>query len=104
MTAKQKNVWILVLGFATVQVSIALLAVQSSNENILSDMACYGGIFGTLVNLVILSVVLIGSLILAIKSFVQKTWNSGLKPLSFLVLSSTVAIFIGQYAMLRCTV
>jgi hypothetical protein len=104
MVTDQKEYWVVALVVASLQLFVAVFAAYSSNQDILSDGACIGGIFGTLANLVILFVVAVWLIFLVIKSFKATIFHSGLKPLFVLVLSSTFAIFIGQYAALRCTV
>ncbi|MDP5361058.1 MAG: hypothetical protein NWP79_02770, partial [Paracoccaceae bacterium] len=89
---------------AATQLSIAVFAIYSSNQDRLSDGACLGGVFGTLANVVIFVVVGIVSLVLTIRSLWAKTWHAGLAPLYFVLLTSSFSILIGQYAGLRCTV
>ena len=96
--------WVPALSLAALQIGVAVFAVYSSRQDILSDGACLGGIFGTLVNLAILAVVLIWALVVAVRSFRAASWHTSLKPLAAVVLSSTLAIFIGMEAGLRCTV
>jgi hypothetical membrane protein len=89
---------------AALQLTVAVFAVYSSNQNILSDGACIGGIFGTLANLVILSVSVVVALILSVRSRRHEKARHALGSWLILVSSSGVAIAIGQYAALRCTV
>ena len=96
--------WYLALGVAALQNAIAVFAVYSSSKDILSDGACIGGVFGSLVNLAVLVVVLVWSLVLAVKSRKESRWHSALKPLLVVALSSVIAIVIGMNAGLRCTV
>jgi uncharacterized membrane-anchored protein len=96
--------WIVALGVAALQNAIAVFAVYSSSQDVLSDGACIGGIFGTLANLAVVAVVLIWSMILAVKSFKETDWHPDLKPLLAVALSSATAIFIGLNAALHCTV
>ncbi len=96
--------WILALLLALVQNAIAAFAVYSSSQDVLSDGACLGGIFGTLANLAIIFVVVLWAIILAVKSRNEAQWHTGLKPLVAAALSSTTAVFIGLNAGLSCTV
>ena len=89
---------------AALQLTVAAFAVYSSNRDILSDGACIGGIFGTLANILILSVAVVAALVLSTKPFRESRLRRGVKPLLILASSSSVAILIGQYAALRCTV
>jgi predicted Co/Zn/Cd cation transporter (cation efflux family) len=89
---------------AALQLTVAVFAVYSSNQSILSDGACIGGIFGTLANLVILSVSVVVALILGVRSRRHEKALHALGSWLILVSSSGVAIAIGQYAALRCTV
>ena len=104
MRAKLSERWIVVYLISTVQIAVAVFAVYSSNRDILSDGACIGGIFGTLANFVILLIAAIVASLLALRS-----WNVGsrhlwLMPMVFLFLSSGIAIPIGSFAAMRCTV
>lgn len=96
--------WIIALCLATVQNGIAIFAVYSSSQDRLSDGACLGGYFGSLASMAILAVVVIWSIILAVRSFTDAAWHHGLKPLSAVALSSVIAILIGMNAVLGCTV
>jgi predicted Co/Zn/Cd cation transporter (cation efflux family) len=90
---------------AALQLTVAVFAVYSSNQDILSDGACIGGIFGTLANLLILSVSVVVALILGVRSRrTRKGASMRWGPWLILASSSSVAILIGQYAALRCTV
>jgi hypothetical protein len=104
MLAKQEKKWIVAFSISVVQVSIAVFAVYSSNQDILSDGACLGGIFGTLANFLILAVAAVISLTLAFMSLKVRACHPWLKPAIFLCLTSVIAIWIGSYAALRCTV
>lgn len=96
--------WIFALSVAALQNGIAIFAVYSSSQDRLSDGACIGGGYGTLVNLAILAVVVIWSIILAVRSFGDAEWHDGLKPLGAVALSSATAVLIGLNALLGCTV
>lgn len=96
--------WVIALSVATVQNGIAIFAVYSSSQNQLSDGACLGGYFGSLASMAILAVVVIWSIILAVRSFRGPAWHHSLKPLSAVALSSVIAILIGMNAVLGCTV
>ena len=101
---KYPNRWPFVLCLVILQNAIAIFAVYSSSRDVLSDGACLGGIFGTLVNLGIFAVALAGAIVLAARSLKEKHWHAGFYPLLVVGLSSTTAILIGQHAALRCTV
>lgn len=45
---KWPKLWIVVTVIATLQNTIALFAVFSSSQDVLSDGACIGGVYGTL--------------------------------------------------------
>jgi uncharacterized membrane protein len=96
--------WLVSLTVAVFQIGIASFAAYSSNRDILSDGACIGGVFGTLINLIILIVILAWLAVVTIKSLKEAKWHAAIPTLLTLALSSTVAILIGQYAGLRCTV
>ena len=96
--------WIIALSVATVQNGLAIFAVYSSSQDRLADGACMGGYFGGLASMAILAVVVIWSIILAVRSFRDASWHHGLKPLSAVALSSVIAISIGMNAVLGCTV
>ena len=96
--------WFLAIFIAALQNSLAILAVYSSNQDVLSDGACIGGGFGTLANMVILAAVVMWLFILAVKHFKKPNWDRRVWPLLTVALSSTTAVLIGQHAMLRCTV
>lgn len=96
--------WILALLLALLQNGIAVFAVYSSGQDVLSDGACFGGVFGTLANIAIICVVVVWAIILAVKSRKETHWHPILKPLLAVALSSTTAIFIGLNAALSCTV
>lgn len=89
---------------AALQLSVAIFAVTSSNRDVLSDGACIGGVYGTLANILILSVTVVALLVLSAKPFAGSRLRRGVKPLLILASSSSVAILIGQYAAFRCTV
>jgi hypothetical protein len=80
------------------------VAVYSSSQDVLSDGACIGGIFGTLANLLMLSVSVVVALILGVRSRRHEKARHALGSWLILAASSSVAILIGQYAALRCTV
>lgn len=96
--------WIVVFLLALLQNAIAAFALYSSSQDVLSDGACLGGIFGTLANLTIICVVVAWAIILAVKSRNEMQWHTSLKPLLAVALSSTTAVFIGLDAALSCTV
>ena len=98
------QLWFVALFVAGVQVSIAVVAIYSSIQNNLSDGACIGGIFGTLVNMVILVLATPAALVLAFRSRGRKELHPWVAPLLLVTLSSVVAILIGLQAGLRCTV
>jgi predicted Co/Zn/Cd cation transporter (cation efflux family) len=83
---------------------VAVFAVYSSKQSILSGGACIGGIFGTLANVFMVAVAAVVVLILGIRSRRSEKARRALKPWLLLVSSSSLAILIGQYAALRCTV
>jgi uncharacterized membrane protein len=94
-----------VFALAILQSAVAVFAVYSSNHDVLSDGACIGGVFGTLVNMAIFFVVLVRSIILALKSRKKSDRQTNTFDSLFVVgVSSVLAILIGQYAALRCTV
>jgi predicted Co/Zn/Cd cation transporter (cation efflux family) len=92
------------INIAALQLTVAVFAVYSSNQDILSDGACIGGVFGTLANLLILSVSVVVALILGVRSRRDEKARRALGSWLILASSSSVAILIGQYAALRCTV
>jgi predicted Co/Zn/Cd cation transporter (cation efflux family) len=96
--------WTLAVTVAALQLSVAIFAVYSSRQSILSDGACIGGIFGTLANVFMVAVAAVVVLILGIRSRRSEKARRALKPWLLLVSSSSLAILIGQYAALRCTV
>ncbi|NNU80071.1 hypothetical protein HMH01_06435 [Halovulum dunhuangense] len=96
--------WIVALGVGALQNAIAVFAVYSSGQDVLSDGACIGGVFGTMANSAIIAVVLVWAMILAVKSFRETDWHPYLRPLLAVALSSATAIFIGLEAALHCTV
>lgn len=96
--------WIIALSVAAIQNGIAILAVYSSSQNRISAAACLGGYFGGLLNMAIIAVVVIWSIILAVKSYRDETWHPGLKHLSVVAISSVTALVIGMNAALMCTV
>lgn len=96
--------WIIAGAVALVQNGVAVFAVLSSAQDILSDGACLGGIFGTFANLAIIGVVIVWSIILGIRSFWVRRWHPDLTVLLYVGLSSTTAVLIGVTAGLRCTV
>ena len=104
MIPENRQTWFVVLCIAAVQISVALFAVYSSSQNILSDGACIGGIFGSLVNLVILAIASIVLLVLGFKSWRAKAAHPALSPMFLLAASSALSIFVGLQAGLRCTV
>jgi uncharacterized membrane protein len=104
MQSGQRAIWTLVTVLAVVQLSVAVFAVYSSGQNILSHGACIGGIFGTLANVIILSVVSIMLLVLGFLSLRAKAAHPWLSPIFILAASSGLSIMIGVQAGLRCTV
>jgi|SRR6056297_3391798 len=104
MKTKHRAIWILVTVVAVLQLSVAVFAVYSSGQDILSDGACIGGIFGTLANVVILAVVSITLLVLGFLSLRAKVAHPWLSPIFVLAASSGLSIMIGVQAGLRCTV
>lgn len=95
---------IVALSIAAFQNGVAIYAVYSSGQDRLSDGACLGGGLGTLANLIILAVVVIWSIVLAVKSYKKTVWHPGLKPLAIVAFSSVIAIVVGMNAVLGCTV
>jgi predicted Co/Zn/Cd cation transporter (cation efflux family) len=83
---------------AALQLTIAVFAVYSSSQDVLSDGACIGGIFGTLANLLMLSVSVVVALILGVRSRRHEKARHALGSWLILAASSSVAILIGQYA------
>ena len=103
-TESQKR-WFFVLALGILQNTVAVFAVQSSSRDVLSDGACIGGVFGTLANLLILAVVLVWSITMAVKSPKRSVLETDrLKSLLVVGVSSSLAIFIGYHAAIRCTV
>ena len=96
--------WVVAGGVAAVQIGVAVFAVYSSGQDILSDGACLGGVFGSIANLAVLAVVVVWALVLAVQSFRKPTWHPVLAPLLVVAGSSAMAIVIGMTAALRCTV
>ena len=96
--------WFLAIFIAALQNSLAIFAVYSSNQDVLSDGACIGGVYGTLASMAILAVVVVWLFILAVKHFKKPIWDRRVWPLVTVALTSTTAVLIGQHAMLRCTV
>jgi drug/metabolite transporter (DMT)-like permease len=89
---------------AALQLTVAVFAVYSSSQDVLSDGACIGGIFGTLANLLMLSVSVVAAMILGVRSRRHEKARHALGSWLILAASSSGAILIGQYAALRCTV
>jgi uncharacterized membrane protein len=104
MLPEVRQIWFVVLCVAAVQILVALFAVYSSSQDILSNGACIGGIFGSLVNLVILAIAGIVLLVLGFKSWHAKAAHPALSPVFVLAASSALSIFLGLQAGLRCTV
>lgn len=96
--------WTFALCLAVLQVSVAIFAIWSSSRDILSDGACIGGIFGTLANLGVLSLATVAALINAVHSLKTHSWRPWLSQSVFLCATSLIAIAIGLYAGLRCSV
>lgn len=55
MTKTWLTPWSVSCALAALQLSVALAALLASRRDILSDMACIGGLFGTLANIVVRS-------------------------------------------------
>lgn len=104
MIPDNRQIWFVVLCIAAVQILVALFAVYSSSRDILSDGACIGGIFGSLVNLVILAIAGVILLVLGVKSWRSKAAHPALSPVFLLAASSALSILVGLQAGLRCTV
>ena len=104
MRITQKEAWTTAFLIAAVQHSVAVFAVYSSSQDILSDGACIGGIFGSLANIVILAIAAVWLLVLIIKSMRTKTRHPLFQHLCFVLASSGLAILISMQAALRCTV
>jgi hypothetical protein len=100
----QSKKWAVAFCISVSQIAIAVFAVYSSKQNILSDGACLGGVFGTLANFLILAVAAVASLILVFISLKVRALHPWLKPSVFLCLSSVLAIWVASYAALRCAV
>jgi hypothetical protein len=96
--------WTIAVIVAALQLSVAVFAVYSSKQDLLSHGACIGGIFGTLANVLIVAVAAVVVLILGMISLRRGKARPALKSWLLLVASSSLAILIGQYAALRCTV
>ncbi len=96
--------WFLAIVVAVIQIAVAVNSVFASNRDVLSDGACIGGGYGSLANFAILCGVVIWSIVRAIQSLKKPNWHASLRPLLTVALSSAIAIWIGSYAMLRCTV
>lgn len=96
--------WRVALGVGTLQIAVAGYAVLSSMEDILSDFACLGGYFGSVVNLAIGVAVVLWAMGLAVKTIRAAQWHPYIAPLLFLAASSATAICFGMYAALSCTV
>lgn len=104
MIPEHRQIWFVVLCVAGVQLSIAIMAVYASSQNSLSDGACIGGIFGSLANFVVLTVVGIVLMVLGFKSWRAKAAHPVLSPMFVLAASSALSIVIGLPAGLGCTV
>jgi len=104
MAATQKDFRLLALIISSVQLTVAVAAVTASANNPISDLACLGGVFGTLVNVIILAITLPWALILAFKSWKKNPKPPGLTYLSMVCGTSLLAIWIGSGGALRCTV
>ena len=104
MPSRQAENWTAAIVLAGIQVSVAIFAVYSSNQDVLSDGACLGGVFGTAANVVIAIAGGLAAVVLSLKSFKAGVWHPWCRPAMFLCLSSGAAIWIGAYAALRCTV
>ena len=104
MRITRKEAWTTAFLIAAVQLSVAVFAVYSSSQDILSDGACIGGIFGSLANAGILLIASVWLIVLIIKSIRTKTRHPLLQHLCLVLASSGLAILIGMQAALRCTV
>jgi uncharacterized membrane protein len=105
ISTKGQKRWFFVLALTILQNAVAAFAVYSSSRDVLSDGACIGGVFGTLANMAIFIIVLVWSVTLAMKSLRKSDrQTSSLNCLFVVGVSSALAILIGQYAALRCTV
>ena len=87
--------WFAALSVAAIQNGNAFYAAYASSLDRLTSGPCYAGVIGAQVSFAILGVVLIWSIILALKSRKTAKWHEGLKPLGFVAFSSVVAILIG---------
>ena len=104
MNAQPSTVWRLIALLAVTQLSISIFASYSSSQDILSDGACLGGIFGSLANLVLLALSTLFLVVFGLRSLLQKVQHWCVAPSLALLLSSAVAFLFSSGAALRCTV
>ena len=96
--------WIAALLVAAAQIGNASYATYASSQDRFSSGPCFAGALGAQISLLILAVVLIWLIALAVKSFKMAKRHEGLKPLSVVAISSTIAIFMGiQNGLRYCT-
>ena len=89
---------------AVVQIGVALAATVASDADRLSDMACIGGGFGTLVNIVVFGIVVVWIIVLWIKASRSVAAQDTLTSLYIVTCSSALAILFGWDPALSCTV
>ena len=99
-----RQLWFTASCVAAVQLGVAGFAVYSSSQDILSDGACIGGIFGSLANMGLLVLTAVTALILAVRSRHEEKLHRWVSPLLLVTASSGLAILIGMQAGLSCTV
>ena len=104
MTLEAKDFRLLSLVIVATQLTLAVAAVLSSISDPLSDLACLGGIFGSLANVVLCAAASLWAMISAIRSYRAKSRRPELKYLLLVAGSSAVAFLIGVNAALHCTV
>ncbi len=104
MQESQRKAWTIVLAIAVAQLSLAGYANYSSRQYVWSDAACIGGTYGSLANIILLLAIVAVVTILAVKSLRAKAQHPLVAPLLFLAVTTLIAIGVGMYAGLRCTV
>ncbi len=94
----------LAIAIATMQIIVAVAVLNVSYQNPISDLACLGGIFGSLVNIVILVALGLWSLYLGYRSYRAKALHPVLRYVPVVAVSSFLAIYVSAEAALLCTV
>lgn len=94
--------WFAALSLAAIQTANGMYAIISASLDRLARDPCLAGIYGAQVSFFILAVVVVWSMVLAVKSLKRATWHDGLKPLGVVAVSSAIAIFLGAHASVIC--